>query len=252
VGDAWRQIFSAGGKQDHAERGAHESLENLAKMGTGCSIEAGKGFVQEQQAGRPAKRTRQLEALGFAVGQGKNSATEERPESEVFDKSVLEAIKMPSSLNFGAGRAGDFKGIPVEDAFIREEAANGAAGGFFEAVPPGLDNGLMELGTPVFECNVGNGFFRAQAGRRAEMVGQVSTHQGQMTSDGIREKGFARTVGTENGPVFAGIELPGSVFENQTVAETKGGVLKREEGFRPHPVYSGWSRDWRRRRAAKD
>jgi len=174
-----------------------------------------------------------LEALGFAVGQGKNGAAEERPESEVFDEAALEAIELAPSLNFVAGRCGgNFKGIEVEDAFVGEEAAHGAGGGFFEAVPSGLDNGLMELGTPVFEGHVRNGLFRTQTGRRAEMAGKVSTHQGQMTAEGIREKGFAGTVGAENGPVFAGVELPGGIFENQAVAETKGGVLKRKKGFR--------------------
>jgi hypothetical protein len=102
MGDAWRQIFGAGGKQNDAKGASHESFEDLAKMGTGCGIEAGKGFVEEQQAGRPAKGTCQLEPLGFAVGQGKNSATEQRLKAEVFDEPELEAIELPSSLNFGA------------------------------------------------------------------------------------------------------------------------------------------------------
>jgi hypothetical protein len=182
-----------------------------------------------------------LEALGFTVGQGKNRAVEERPETEVLDEPTLEAIELRTpSLNFGAGsRWGDFKGVEFEDTFVREEAANGAAGSFFEAVPPGLDNGLVEFRATVFESNMGNGLFSAQAGWRAEMVAQVSLHEGQMTTEGIGKKGFAGTVGTEHGPVFPGVELPGSVFENQAVAEAKGGVFEGQERFRPHPVYSG-------------
>jgi len=55
MSDAGRQIFGAGGKQNDAKGVAHEALEKLAKMGTGRGIEAGKGFVEEQQARRPAK-----------------------------------------------------------------------------------------------------------------------------------------------------------------------------------------------------
>src|SRR5215472_13939951 len=185
MGDAGRQIFGAGGKQNNAKGGAHEPLQNLTKMGAGPGIKAGKRFIEEQQARGTAKSARQLEALGFAVGQGKNGAVEKRLETEVLDKPALKAIELRTSpLSFGAGsRWGDFKGVEFEDMFVGKEATDGAASGVFEAVPAGLDNGVMEFGTPVFEGNVGNGFFRAQAGRRAEMVRQISTHQGQLTSN---------------------------------------------------------------------
>jgi hypothetical protein len=50
-----------------------------------------------------------------------------------------------------------------------------------------------------------------------------------MTAKGIGKKGFTRTVGAEHGPVFAVVDLPGSIFENQAVTEAKGGVFESQK-----------------------
>jgi hypothetical protein len=134
-----------------------------------------------------------LEALRFAVGQRKNSAVKKRPEAEVLDESSLETIELrTSSLSFGTGsRWIDFKGVEFEDMFVGKEPTDGAASGVFQAIPTGLDNGVVEFRATVFDCDVGNGLLRAQPGRRAEMVVQVSLYEGQMTTEGIGQKGFA-------------------------------------------------------------
>ena len=190
MGDAGWQVFGAGGEQNDAKGGAHEPLENLTKMGTGPGIQPGKRFVEEQETRGAAKGTRQLEALGFAVGQRKNSAVEKRPEAEVLDESSLETIELRTSpLSFSTGsRRLDFKGVEFEDMFVGKEATDGAASGVFEAVPPGLDNGVVKFRATSFESNMGNGLFRGQAGRRAEMVAQVSPHEGQIAAEGIGEE----------------------------------------------------------------
>jgi hypothetical protein len=149
-------------------------------MGAGPDIKAGKRFVEEQQSRGTAKCTRQLEALGFAVGQGKNSAVEEWLEAEVLDEPLLKKIELrTSSLSFGArSHGGNLKRIEAEDTFVGKEAAHGTTRIFFEAIPSGLDNGVVELRTTVFESNVGNGLFSGQAAWRTEMIAQVSTHEG--------------------------------------------------------------------------
>jgi hypothetical protein len=190
MGDAGRQIFGAGGKQNDAKGGPHKSLENLTKMGAGPGIEAGKRFVEEQQAGGAAKSARQLEALGFTIGQGKNRAVEEWLKAEVLDEPALEAIELrTSSLSLGAGISrGNFEGIEFEDMFVGKEATDGAAGSVLEAVPPGLDDGVVELRATVFKGDMGDGFFPAQAWRGTEMAAQVSPHERQVTAEGIGEE----------------------------------------------------------------
>ena len=61
------------------------------------------------------------------------------------------------------------------------------------------------------------------------MVLQISMDEREPAAKSVAEKGLAGPVPSHDGPVLIAGEIKESVFKNEAIAETEGGVGQREE-----------------------
>src|SRR5689334_20745175 len=123
----------------------------------------------------------------------------------------------------------DLERVNVHHALIGKKFAHGERVMFFETVPARLDHGFVDVRFSIFEGNMTDAFFVRKTGRRFEVIFQASVNQWQAPTEGIAEKRLTGTVRADNGPMLAAGEIEESVFENEAIPETEGGVGQREK-----------------------
>src|ERR1041385_8575169 len=74
-------------------------------------------------------------------------------------------------------------------------------------------------------------FLREDIGIVSKVIFQFAVNEGQLPTERIGKKGLAGTVWADDGPLFVLAEGPGSVWEDETIAQTEGGVMEREKWF---------------------
>ena len=123
----------------------------------------------------------------------------------------------------------DFEWIDVHYSLIGKEFAHSERAVFFETVPTRLNDGIVNVCFSIFERDVADAFLVRKTGRGFKMVFQVAVHEREPAAEGIAEKGLAGPVLPHDGPMLVAGEIKGSVFENEAVPETEGGVGQQEK-----------------------
>ena len=225
--------------EQHAQGGAHEPFEDGVKMRAAGGIQPGEGLVQDEQAHGMRERARQLDSLPFAVGQGEQRAVEEGRDLEQGDGAAHAPLEPRPGLVVPGG---DLEGVDLHHPFVGKEIADERGAFLFQAVPAGLDDGVVNLGFAVLEGDVADGFLGGQARRRVKVVAQFALHERQTAAQGVGQEGFARAIGAQDGPVLRPLEGPGSVLEDEAVPQPEGGIPQGQKRLRAMAAWGAHSR----------
>src|SRR5260221_8660400 len=203
VGEEGHDFRDVMGDEDEGGRvrPAAEALEELEKMLARGGVEAGAGFVENQEARPGHERAANEHALAFALGKIKPGAF---GEGLTFDL----AQKMQGAGAVGAGDA-----APVVDHGVLA-ADDGFEGAFV------ISHELADGGAD--EADVFAEFAPVGPAEAAAKDGDFADGGHEVTGDGAEERGFAGAIGAENGPMLAGIDPPVDVRKNMDTTAPDG------------------------------
>ena len=182
-------------------------------MLAGDGIEAGAGFVENEELGTGHEGASDEGALAFALGEVLPRAVGEREALDAFEDGA------------GGAPVGGGGGVPKinHGVFSTDDRFERGLGGGHEFVEGAADeaNFFAELGPVAFaeglteqlDVAVGGGFVAGESGE---------------------ERGFAGSVGAEDDPVLAGIDAPIDAVENGGVAAFEAEVADFENGAAWH------------------
>ena len=192
---------------------AAEAVEELEKLFAGNGVEAGAGFVEDEEFRFGHQGAADENALAFALGEVLPRAVSERKAFNAFENG---------SGGTSVRRCGSF---------------------------PKIDHGVFAA-DDRFECGLGRGHefvegaadetnFFTQFGPMTFAIGlaeelDVAIGGGFVAGDGREQGGFAGTVGAEDRPMLAGIDTPIDAVENDSVAAFEAEVADRENGAAWH------------------
>ncbi len=187
-----------------------EALEELEEMFAGGGVEAGAGFIENQQSWPGHERAANEHALAFALGKKKPGAFGE-----------VRAFDLTQKMQ-GAGAVGASDAAPVIDhgIFAADDGFEGAFVIGHELADGGAD-----------EADVFAEFAPVGPAEAAAEDGDFAGRGHEVTGDGAEEGGFAGAIGAENGPVLAGIDAPVDVREDMDAPAPDGKAGDFENGW---------------------
>lgn len=187
-------------------------LQKLQKILPRRRIQAGAGLVQYQEGGSRHQGASNQHALALALGEKKPGPV---GQGGAFDltQNVQSALAIRSS---------DFAPKIDHGAFAANHRfQRGLASGNH------LADGRADQADPSAQlAPVGSSISLRQQLHFAAARSQVAGQRAQ-------ERGFARTIGAENGPMFAGPDVPGNFVKNNRGAAPHGQIRNLENGHAP-------------------
>ena len=96
---------------------------------------------------------------------------------------------------------------------------------FLKTVPAGLSDCPVQTHLTIFKGNMADAFLGRTTLRRPEMINQLSSNQWQLATHCVCEKAFSRTVSTNYGPLLIITKNPGRVLKDESITETKRGLV---------------------------
>jgi hypothetical protein len=200
MGEAWRDFFEVVGDQDHGRGGfvLREFTELVDEFLAAAQVQAGAGFIQQQQLRIRHEGAGNLDALALTFGQCSEGPVEQGPHSPGVQQTkgtafvvALVAFAPPAGYAIGGGDH------DVQDDLVLRDLGGECCGG------------KADPGAEFKNVNAAQGLIENPRSAAARM---------QPGGGDLEERGLAGAVGAKDDPAFAFVDLPVNLVQQGLLA----------------------------------